>query len=54
MYSLYSLLDHLQGPYLKLMTSRPNGPTTFQKLTHQQSLTSRIPICSYLNSIRQT
>jgi hypothetical protein len=51
MYFPYSLLYHLQGPYLKLMTSRPDGMMTFQKSTHQQLPTSRLPPCSYLSSI---
>jgi hypothetical protein len=35
MYFPYSLLYHLQGLYLKPTTFRPDGPTTFQKSTHQ-------------------
>jgi hypothetical protein len=35
MYSPSSPLYHLQGPHLKLTTSRPDSLTTFQKLTHQ-------------------
>jgi hypothetical protein len=35
MYSPSSPLYYLQGPYLKLMTSRPNGLTISQKSTHQ-------------------
>jgi hypothetical protein len=35
MYFPSSPLYHLQGPYLKLTTSRPNGPTTVQKSTHR-------------------
>jgi hypothetical protein len=35
MYSHSSPLYHLQGPYLKPTTSRPGGPTAFQKLTHR-------------------
>jgi hypothetical protein len=54
MYSPSSPLYYLQGPYLKPTTSRPNGPTTSQKSTNRQSLTSRVPICSYLNIIRWT
>jgi hypothetical protein len=34
MYSPSSPLYYLQGLYLKPMTSRPDGPTTFQKSTH--------------------
>jgi hypothetical protein len=34
MYSPSSPLHYLQGPYLKLATSRPDGPMTFQKSTH--------------------
>jgi hypothetical protein len=43
MYSPSSPLYYLQGPYLKLMISRPDSPTTFQKSTHRQSSTSRAP-----------
>jgi hypothetical protein len=54
MYSPSSPLYYLQGPYLKPMTSRPDGPMTFQKSTHQQLSTSHVPTRSYLNSIRRT
>jgi hypothetical protein len=51
MYSPSSPLYYLQGPHLKPMTSMPDGPTTFQRLTHQMSSTTRIPLCLYLSSI---
>jgi hypothetical protein len=44
---------HFQGPYPKLTTFIPKGPTTFQRSTHQMSSTfGRLPH-SYLRSTGQ-
>jgi hypothetical protein len=44
---------HLQGPYPKPMTFIPEGPTTFQRLTHQMLSTFSLLPCSYLRSTGQ-
>jgi hypothetical protein len=54
MYSPSSPLYYLQGLHLQPTTSRPDSPMTLQKLTHQQSTTSHVPIRSYFNSIGRT
>jgi hypothetical protein len=44
---------HLQGPYPKPMTFIPEGPTTFQRSTHQMSSTFGLLPRSYLRSTGQ-
>jgi hypothetical protein len=45
-------LYHLQGPHWKSMTLPSESLTTYQRLTHQKSLTFCLSLCLYLKSLR--
>jgi hypothetical protein len=44
MYSPSPPLYQFQGPHLKPMTFKPDGPMTFQKSTYRLLLTSCLPL----------